>query len=367
MPAITDTSSTVLVTGANGFVATWIVGDLLARGYSVRAGVRTEERGQHLLKTYASYGDKLKLFATGDMSAKLVGKHQISVNIGYCWDGVFDEAVKGVDAILHTAAAVHLYAKDPKEMIDPAIKGIVGILESILKHGTSVKRVVITSTCAAIKSFSTVPLTLSEENWNDDDVNECEEKGKDANPLAMYAASKTLAERAGWDFYKKHKSEINWDLSFLNPPWIFGPVKHEVKSLDSLNQSSLYYYKAVVEGDFVGGYPPRYAPGHGWVDVRDVSQAHVRALETPAAGGERIIIAAGSFVWQDIVDAVNSISPSPWKSHTAPFAKGDPEGERVRNITWVTDKEKKILGLKFRTLQESARDILEDYENHGWA
>jgi uncharacterized protein YbjT (DUF2867 family) len=70
MPAITDTNSTVLVTGANGFLATWIVGDLLARGYSVHAAVRSEDKGQNLLKIYASYGHKLKLFAIGpDMSA----------------------------------------------------------------------------------------------------------------------------------------------------------------------------------------------------------------------------------------------------------------------------------------------------------
>jgi hypothetical protein len=67
------------------------------------------------------------------------------------------------------------------------------------------------------------------------------------------------------------------------------------------------------------------------------------------------------------VDVANSITPSPWKSHNAPLSKGDPEAERARAITWVTDKEKKILGTKFKTMQETTKDILEDYENHGWA
>ncbi|THU78801.1 NAD(P)-binding protein [Dendrothele bispora CBS 962.96] len=354
MPAIiSPDSSTVLVTGANGFIATWLIGDLLDKGYTVKAAVRSERKGKHLLEVYNKYKNesKLGLVVIGDDMGKT---------------GAFDEAVQGVDAVIHTAASVHLNAKEPREIINPAVRGVTGIMESLLKYGTSVKRLVITSSCAAICAFSTVPVTLSEENWNDEHVKECEEKGKDASPLAMYAASKTLAEKAGWEFYEKHKSELNWDLCFINPPWVFGPVKHDVKSIDTLNESNLFWYKATIKGDF-GNYSPLFTPGHGWVDVREVSAGHIKAMETPEAGGERIIICAGSYVWQDCVDAINSVVPTPWKSHLLPYATGEPDGERVRSITWVTEKEKKILGLKLRTMKETARDILEDYERHGWA
>lgn len=67
-----------------------------------------------------------------------------------------------------------------------------------------------------------------------------------------------------------------------------------------------------------------------------------------------------------VVDVYNSINPSPWVSHKEPFPKGNPDAPRQRNIHWVTDKEKRILGLKFHTLEETARDILADYEAHGW-
>jgi nucleoside-diphosphate-sugar epimerase len=80
--------------------------------------------------------------------------------------------------------------------------------------------------------------------------------------------------------------------------YLFQPVIHEVTTVDALNASCKAWYDAVVKEDF-GGHSPLTTPGRGWVDVRDVAYAHVRALEVPAAGGERIIICAGSFVWQD--------------------------------------------------------------------
>ncbi|KAK0487355.1 D-lactaldehyde dehydrogenase [Armillaria novae-zelandiae] len=281
MPAVTDTNSIVLVTGANGFVGTWIVGGLLKGGYSVRATVRNEGRGNHLLDIYKSHGNKLKLVAVGDISQS----------------GALDDAVKGVDAIIHTASPVHLSADDPSELIDPAVKGVEGVLKSALKNsGDSLKRIVITSSCAAIIAFSPTPVTISEAVWNEGLVKECEEKGRDASSLAKYSASKTLAEKAAWAFYEKHKPEIKWDISTINPPWIFGPVIHEVTTVDSLNSSARFWYTAIVNEDF-DGCSPLTTPGHGWVDVRDVATAHIRALEVPNAGGEKIIVSAGSWVW----------------------------------------------------------------------
>ncbi|RDB23611.1 hypothetical protein Hypma_009300 [Hypsizygus marmoreus] len=343
MPALTSKHATVLVTGANGFIATWIVGYLLEQGYSVRAAVRIAKKGEHLLRTYASYGDKLKLVEVGDVSV----------------DNAFDEAVKGVDGIIHTASPVGLYADEPSEMIDPAVKGVVGILQSAQKHaGHQLARIVITSSCAAISHFSTVPITLSEADWNDGPVKECEEKGRNADNLSKYAASKVLA---AWEFVDKHKSEITWDIAVINPPWVFGPVKHDVASFETLPPSNQYFYNAVIKGDILGGFPAITTPGHGFVDVRDVAYAHIRALEAPAAGGERIICCAGSFVWQDIIDVANWLSPKPY--HT--IAKGEP-GEKFRAITWNTEKQKRILGIKFRTLESIVRETLTQWAGRGY-
>ncbi|KAJ6595803.1 D-lactaldehyde dehydrogenase [Mycena vulgaris] len=349
MPAITDIpNATILVSGANGFVASWIVGDLLKKEYSVRASVRGEAKGQHLLKRYEDYGSKLKLCFVGDMDTK----------------GAFDDAVKGVHGIIHTASPVHLGASHPREMVDPAIKGLLGMLTSAMKYGSSVQRVVITSSCAAI--LDTVPdptkdtAIVSERDWNMRSVEKCEKLGSAATGLDMYSASKTLAEKAAWVFMDENK-EIPWDLTMINPPWIFGPVKHEVSSLEALNLSCKRWADAVLKGE-LNGYPdPLNFPGHGWVDVRDVSEAHARALTVPEAGGERIIVCAGSFVWQDSIDAANALSPPPALTLT----KGTP-GTAHRAITFDTAKEKRILGIEFKTMAESTRDILADFVARGW-
>lgn len=108
MPIVSSKDATILVTGSNGFIGMWIVDTLLKRGYTVRAAVRTENRGQHLLKTFKSCGQRLHIFPIGDISAVSVARVPV-VRGRYphvSQDGAFDEAVKGVEGIIHAAAHV---------------------------------------------------------------------------------------------------------------------------------------------------------------------------------------------------------------------------------------------------------------------
>ncbi|KZW00143.1 NAD(P)-binding protein [Exidia glandulosa HHB12029] len=343
-------SATVLVTGANGFIATWLVGDLLQKGYTVRAAVRSDSKAKHLRESFGgTYGGKLSFVFVGNMVE----------------DGAWDEAVKGVDAIVHMASPVGLHAVEPSEYIDPAVKGATGILESALKHaGAQLKRVVITSSCAAVLDFSTVIANPNDDTWNERVVRECEEKGREADPLSKYSASKVLAEKAVWKFYETHKTGISWDITTLCPPWVFGPSHERITKLDDLPPSGRYLYDAIVAGSILGGLPSTTTPGHGFIDVRDVSLAHVRALETPAAGGERILIVAGSpWVWQDFIDAANALNPQPYTKR--PLNKGDQNGEKKGTITFDTSKERRILGLRFRTMEEIVRDMLVSWAQGG--
>ncbi|KAF8917831.1 hypothetical protein CPB85DRAFT_1373979 [Mucidula mucida] len=347
MPAITPNSNgKVLVSGANGYIAMWVVRTLLERGYSVRGTVRRAEKGKHLYETFKSYGDKLEVVVVEDITK----------------EGAFDEAVKGVDAIEHTASPFHFAAKDPQELLGPAIKGTVGILASALKYGSSVQRVVVTSSCASVLHIDSQPLTFSELDWNEQAPKEVEELGEKASPASMYRASKTLAERAAWDFVKEHQSEIKWDLVCLNPPF---PTIHEVSDPSALNTSAKQWYNTVAKEDN-GLSPEALLTGSCWIDVRNLGEAHVLSLEKAAAGGERIIISAGHFVWQDWLDAANSLSPSPIPSHTLP--KGVPgSGKNATHmIKYDTAKEARILGLKLTTKEELARDTLADFEARGW-
>ena len=110
------------------------------------------------------------------------------------------------------------------------------------------KRIVITSSVAAVVTPSPNPSTFSEEDWNEDSIVEIKEKGKDASAIAKYRASKTLAERAAWDFWNGHKSEVGWDLVVLNPPFVFGPFLHDVDKPENLNESAREFHDTVVKG-----------------------------------------------------------------------------------------------------------------------
>ncbi|KAJ7490816.1 D-lactaldehyde dehydrogenase [Mycena latifolia] len=335
MPAIT--SGKVLVSGANGFVAIWVVRTLLEQGFSVRGAVRSVDKGKHLSELFSSYGDKFELTIVPDITK----------------EGAFDEAVKGVDAIEHTASPFHFNADDPAELFEPAIKGTVGILESALKYGKSVKRVVVTSSTVAVMNLSTEPQVLDELSWNDDAVRDVEEKGRASAARVKYGASKTLAERAAWDFVKQHRSEIGWDLSVMNPPLVVGPVIHAVLSPEALNTSSIWMYNT-----FTKPKGPTL-PSMSWVDVRDLALAHVRALQTEEAGGERFLISAGEFAWQDWLDAAPPSSK---------YEKGTPGAgkDAVYLIRYDASKGIRILGMKYRSMAETTADVIADYEAHGW-
>lgn len=156
--------------------------------------------------------------------------------------------VKDVDAIEHTASPFHFKAGDPDELIVPAVHGTTRVLESALAYGTSVKRVVVTSSCASVMQVQATPRTFSEADWNDAAIAEVREKGRDAPQPAKYRASKTLAERAAWEFVEKNKGKIGWDLVVMNPPYVFGPAIHEVGAPEALNESMHDWFHSVFKG-----------------------------------------------------------------------------------------------------------------------
>ena len=108
------------------------------------------------------------------------------------------------------------------DVIIPAVRGTTSILNSALKHGSTVKRVILTSSAVAILEASTVPRVFDESNWNNAAMEAVKTENSAMQPLVVYMASKTLAEKAAWEFVAAHGSEISWDLVALNPPLIFG-------------------------------------------------------------------------------------------------------------------------------------------------
>ncbi|PAV17623.1 D-lactaldehyde dehydrogenase [Pyrrhoderma noxium] len=347
MPEITAPAK-VLVTGSSSFIAIWVVRYLLECGFSVRGAVRSEDKGKHLLDTFKDAVSK--------------GMFELAIVPDMCAPGAFDEAVKGVTAIEHTASPVHANADDPNEIIVPAIRGTLGVLESALKYaGPQIKRVVVTSSCAAI--FSSSPQgELDETCWNEECLNEVNEKGRLASAINKYRASKTLAEKAAWKFVEDHKDEINWDLVTINPPYVFGPILHQVKGIDTLNVSSLWFYNALFSKDESISKDTLHdiLLPRGWVDVRDVANAHVRALTTPGAGGQRFIISAGSNSWKDWSDVAIDL-------HIEGIKRYETGSEPVPKVgRYNASKSREVLGIKYREMKDIAKDTIQSFKEHGW-
>ena len=128
--------------------------------------------------------------------------------------------MKDIDGIVHLASPFHLLAKTREEMFGPAVGGALRVLESAYTYGKSVKRIVLTSSTAAISLSTAGPHVLTENDWTDS-IKICEEEGDAAGPVFKYRASKALAEQAAWKFVKDKKP--SWDLVTMNPPWVFGP------------------------------------------------------------------------------------------------------------------------------------------------
>ena len=245
----------VLVTGATGFVAAELVKQLLEAGYRVRGTTRDVEsakrRGE--LTSLKGAGERLEL-VEADLNRP----------------GAFTEHMDGCEYVMHTASPYTLAVEDPqRDLVDPAVNGTLSVLESAAST-PSIRRVVLTSSFAAISSGPRTD-TFNESDWN---TSSSLENGP-------YAYSKTVAERAAWDFMEME--ERHFDLVVVNPTGVIGP-----SIVDRVNQTHEF-----MVGMTNGQSPAIVDIGFPVVDVRDVAKAHIQAMETETASG-RYLLSAGS-------------------------------------------------------------------------
>jgi nucleoside-diphosphate-sugar epimerase len=331
----TGSGKTVLVTGASGFVASHVVEEFLEQGYNVIGTVRSESTGNRVKETFSKYGDKISFRIVEDVAS----------------EGAHDEAVKGVDGVIHTASPFFTSGvKDNEsELLRPAIHGTKGVLESIKKNNPNVKRVVITSSFASILNMEkgTWPEhTYTEEDWNPVTY----EAAKTGNGGVAYCASKTFAEKAAFDFVKDQKP--NFDISTICPPMIYGPNTNK-PDLNKLNTSSQDIYR------FMNGstteIPETTFPA--FADVRDVAKAHRLAYENPKSAGQRYFITSGNFGYQDVADILRK---NPKIADKVPVGKpGTGVGVPVFKVD--NSKARNELGLKFTDLETTISDTAEQF------
>jgi nucleoside-diphosphate-sugar epimerase len=251
----------VLVTGGSGFVAIHCIVQLLGHGYKVRATLRSIAKQNEVLGMLGEAGigslDRIE-FIEADLTD----------------DRNWNKAAENCEFVLHVASPIYLRApKHEDEMIRPAVDGTLRVLTAARNAG--VKRVVMTSNFGAVGySHTDKARVITEACWTDPD-----EKG-----LSIYNKSKVLAERAAWDFVKREGGTL--ELSVINPMGIFGPSYSPVLS------SGFEMLKRVLDGSM------KRIPNItlGIVDVRDVADLHLRAMESPEANGERFLALAGGIL-----------------------------------------------------------------------
>ncbi|KAG6762363.1 hypothetical protein POTOM_032858 [Populus tomentosa] len=307
----------VSVTGASGYIASWLVKLLLERGYTVKASVRDPndaKKTEHLLALDGAK-ERLQLF-----KADLLD------------EGSFDPVVEGCECVFHTASPFYFTVNDPQaELVDPALKGTVNVLRSCTKI-PSIKRVVITSSMAAVvfNGKSLAPDVVVDETWFS--YSDFCEKSK-----LWYHLSKTLAEEAAWKFTK----ENGIDMVTLNPGLVIGPLLQP-----TLNQSA----ESVL--DLINGAKSYPNTTYRWVDVRDVANAHIYALENPSANGRYCLV--GTVIHSS--EAVKILSklypdltiPKQCADDKPPMPKYQVSKERAAS-----------LGVKYTPLEESLKDTIE--------
>jgi dihydroflavonol-4-reductase len=250
----------VLVTGGTGFIAQYCILSLLGAGYRVRTTVRTPSREAevraHLKAGGAEPGDSLS-FVTTDLNE----------------DHGWAEAVAGCTYVLHGASPTPSGDQVSEEdWVRPAVEGNLRVLRAARDAG--VRRVVLTSAFGAVgMGHKPMKRPFNETDWTDL-----------TGDVALYQKSKTLSERASWDFLKTEGQGL--ELAAVNPTGVLGPV------LGADYSHSIRLIKNLMDG--IPGCPK---VNSGFVDVRDVADLHLRAMIDPAAKGERFLAIAGESLW----------------------------------------------------------------------
>lgn len=252
--------ATLLITGGSGFIGSHAILQALEAGHHVRSTLRNLRREGDVRALLASAGadahDRLRFFAADLMH-----------------DAGWAEAATGCDYVLHIASPFPAgIPKHEDELIVPAREGALRALRAARDAG--VRRVVLTSSFAAIGyGHPEQQAPFDETSWTNLD-----------GPIAAYTKSKTLAERAAWDFIDREGGGL--ELAVVNPVGVFGPV------LGADYATSIQLVQRLMDGALPGCPKLRF----GVVDVRDVVDLHLRAMSAPAANGERFLAVAGDFM-----------------------------------------------------------------------
>ena len=337
----------VLLTGASGYIGSWIAKKLLAKGHQVHATVRdlqNQEKTSHLSRLANGTSGSIQLFQADLLQS-----------------GSFDEAMKGCDAVIHCASPflIGKIKNAQRQLIDPALKGTRNVLQSATKE-SSVTQVIVTSSMAAMYGDTAdipdyIDGEVSEKSWN-----------TTSTPThKAYSYSKTVAEKEAW----KLSNGASWKLKIINPGLVLGPSLSQRK-----DSASVEIMSSMINGKYKMGVPDISV---GLVDVRDVAEAHVRALEIEERGRFLTAGTVGEFI--TIADIIRELRPGkyPLPKSVLPkallYLAGPSQGFSWkftnRNYGYKmklnNTRVRKAMNLSFIELKQSIADHLEQIERDG--
>jgi len=258
----------VLVTGATGFIGLHCIQQLLEEGYAVNGSLRSMQRESEVRQSLEKHNtscENLTLFPVDLMS-----------------DEGWDEAMSGCDYLLHVASPFVLSNETEEFFVKPAVEGALRALKFADKH--DIKKVVLTSSFAAVGDTFDGTTSFNETHWSD----------TSNDKMTFYSKSKTLAERAAWDYV--NDNDVSYKLTVINPVGVLGPsLSDDVGISNSMVLRML------------NGSMPALAKIHiGIVDVRDVAKAHILALKNTDSDGERFIVSEKEMWMSDIANVLNA-------------------------------------------------------------
>jgi dihydroflavonol-4-reductase len=329
----------VLVTGATGFIGLHCIDQLLNQGYAVNGSLRSPNRKDEIfnaLKNKNTPTENLNLFI-----------------FNLTEDDGWDEGMQGCDYLLHVASPLSIQKHDDDFFVKPAVAGVKRAFKFAKKH--NIKKVVLTSSVAAILETDEDKEYFDETDWSD----------VESRQIGSYAKSKTLAEKAAWQFLKENGNPF--ELAVINPALVTGPTL--TRDLGESNKA----IEMVVTGKMPVAIPMQF----GYVDVRDVATAHILAMQNPSSSGERFALSEKDLSYKKIAKLLKdngfkkapSISVPVWLAKflanfnkelkvTVPFMG------KVRSVSKST-KAKDILGWNPRPAEESILDVANQIKEMG--
>ena len=304
----------VLLTGISGYIAMHCAKELLKRDYHINATVRNLDKVEDIKNALSALSldvNKIQFFQADLLS-----------------DDNWEDAMAGCEYVMHVASPYPLnQPKDENVLIKPAVEGTERVVSLAIKN--NVKKIVLTSSVVAV-SVGHTKKQYSEEDWSFAD-----------KPIAAYAKSKTLAEKKAWELIKNANTDTK--LTVINPSGVIGP------SLTSEISST----QLIIAGLMNGRIPVNLPIHIGYVDVRDVALAHIKALENPNSDGERIILSNTELWHKDVSKILKEGGyKAPWLTVSVPVAKF------LANVVPALKGAKRFLGKDMAKNSTKAEDIL---------